>query len=96
MDVRFLRTLAISFLVVLIVVLGLPLAIGMGGMGSMGRCPECQTAGGFPVFGVCLAILGAMILLSLGALGEVLATRSRRFARVSSAALERPPRFLSV
>ena len=96
MDVRLLRTLGIVLLVVLIVVLGLPLALGMGGMGSMGRCPECQTAGGSSLFGICLAILGTMMLLSLGALGGVVAARSRRLAFVSSGALERPPRFLSV
>lgn len=90
------RTIGIVLLVVLMVVLGLPLAVGMGGMGSMGRCPDCQMAGGSSVFGMCLAILGMMVLLSLSALGGVVAARSRRFAFVSSGALERPPRFLLV
>ncbi len=96
MDVRLLRTLGIILLVVLIVVLGLPVAVGMGGMGSMSRCPDCATAGGFSLFGICLAVIGTMMLLSLGALGGVVAARSRRFAFVSSGALERPPRSLSV
>lgn len=92
-DARLLRTLGIVLLVLLIVVLGLPLAVGMGGMG---RCPDCQTAGGFSLFGIYLAIFGTLMLLSLGTLGGVVAARSRRLAFVSAGALERPPRFSSV
>lgn len=96
MDTRLLRTIGIVALVVLIVVLGLPLAIGMGGMGSMGRCPDCQIAGGSSVFTMCLAILGTLMLLALSALGGVVMARLPRFAFVSSGAIERPPRFPSV
>ena len=90
------RTVGIIVLVVLIVILGLPLAMGMGGMVSTGQCPECQTTGGYAALGLCLAILGTILLLTLGALGEAVVMRLRRFTLATSGGIERPPRSFSL
>lgn len=81
--------MGIVLLVLLVVFLGLPVGIGMTGMGA---CPECHLSSGSAGTSACLAVLS---LFSLLLLSRSRAPRSRsaipRLLLLPST-LERPPR----
>jgi hypothetical protein len=80
--------LAIVLLVVVVLLLGIPLALPMGS----GACPECPGLGAGAMAGSCLAILVGLLLLPLVAGSTVLAERSRNGSRFLAHAIDRPPR----
>lgn len=80
------RKVAVAVLVLLLVVVGLPVATGH----LMGWCPECLAASGLLI--VCLAVLAAgMVLVPLRV--EWLRTHAHPWPRsLVPALLDRPPR----
>jgi len=79
--------LGIVLLVLVVLVLGIPLAMPMG----PGACPECPMSTG-SLAGVCLAILAGLLLLALAAGSTALVERSHRGLRILAHSFERPPR----
>jgi hypothetical protein len=80
----------VILLVVLILLLGLPLAMGMTGPGF---CPDCQSHGPPCPAGVCSAVL---VLFALAAVGLAASFQlgTSRFPRLLLAlSLDKPPRF---
>jgi len=80
--------LGIVLLVLIVLVLGIPLAMPMG----PGACPECPGLNMGSLVGVCLAILAGLLLLALAAGSTALAERSHRGTRILAHSFERPPR----
>jgi hypothetical protein len=88
------RSAALKFVIVLLVllvlVLGIPLAMPMGAS----ACPECPGLGTSSLAGMCLAILVGFLLLSWAAGFTMVGDRSRRRTRILDHSFERPPRSL--
>jgi hypothetical protein len=82
------RKLGIVFLVLVVLVLGIPLAMPMGS----GACPECPGQSTGSLVGVCVAILAGLLLLALAAGSTALTERAHRGSRVLAHSFERPPR----
>jgi hypothetical protein len=80
----------VILLVVLVLLLGLPLAMGMTGPGF---CPDCQSHGPPCPPGVCSALLAlfAVVAPGLAASFQLGTSRVRRLLLALS--LDRPPRF---
>lgn len=85
------RTGAVIFLVLLLVVAGLPLA--MMTMGDSATCPECDAAGGHPSLAMCAAILAVAAFCVSAARGGSLRTKVPSVTMlVLVTGLDRPPR----
>ena len=80
--------LGVVLLVLVVLVLGIPLAMPMGS----GACPECPGLGAGSLAGVCVAILAGLLLLAMAAGSTTLAERSHSGSRVLAHSFERPPR----
>jgi len=80
--------LGIVLLVLVVLILGIPLAMPMGG----GACPECPGLGTNSLAGMCVAILVGLLLLAWAAGSTALAERSHRGSRLLAHSFERPPR----
>jgi hypothetical protein len=87
-----LKALAVFALVLLVLLLAIPLAIGMA---MTAGCPECQTPGSLGGIGLCLAILSSLMLVALGfrELAAAASPSSRDLLLVRS--VDRPPQPLS-
>lgn len=83
------KTLLLLALVLLLLVIGLPLATGMDDMGS---CPACSAPGAPLALAMCLAILAIGMLFTTLAFSGRIAHRDRRSPRcLALATLDRPP-----
>ena len=80
--------LGIVLLVLVVLVLGIPLAMPMGS----GACPQCPGLNPGSLAGVCVAILAGLLLLAMAAGSTALAERLHRDSRVLTRSFERPPR----
>jgi hypothetical protein len=80
--------LGIVVLVLIVLLLGIPIAMPMGS----GACPECPGLGSSPLAGMCVAILAGLILLMWAAGSTRLAERPPRRSRILAYCFERPPR----
>ena len=80
--------LGIVLLVLLMLILGIPLAMPMGTT----ACPECPGLGTSSLVGMCVAILVGLLLLSWAAGSTMVGDRSRRRTRILALSFERPPR----
>lgn len=84
------KALAVTLLVVLILLTGLPLAMGMGMEGA--SCPSCPAPDTSLAVVMCLAILSGWSLL-VASLTDRVHDRQRTLRRLLIAArLDRPPR----
>jgi hypothetical protein len=85
------KKVAIIGLVVLILLVGMPLAMGMGGMAP---CPDCPATTSWSVIGLCAAVLSFFALLVLLASTNMtlLLTTVRAYLLVRR--LDRPPRLV--
>jgi hypothetical protein len=84
------KRVTVICLVMLLLLVGLPLAMGMG---DMPTCPECSSAGALPLLGMCVAVVALVMsfvlpLLRLGFQMAVLQPPRLYLAH----RLERPPR----
>ena len=82
--------LGIVLLVLLVLILGIPLAMPMG----TGACPDCPGLGTSSPAGICAAVLVGLLLLSWAAGSTMVGDRSRRRTRILARSFERPPRSL--
>lgn len=80
----------IVLLVLLVLILGIPLAMPMG----TSACPECPGLGTSCLAGTCVAILVGLLILAWAAGCTMVGDRSRRRTRILAHWLERPPRSL--
>jgi len=80
--------LGIVLLVLVVLILGIPLAMPMGS----GACPECPGLGTGSLTGLCVAILAGLLLLAMAAGSTALAERSHRGSRIPAYSFDRPPR----
>jgi hypothetical protein len=80
--------LGIVLLVLLMLILGIPLAMPMGTT----ACPECPGVGASSLAGMCVAILVGLLLLSWAAGCTLVGDRSRRRTWILAHPFERPPR----
>lgn len=80
--------LGVVLLVLLVLILGIPLALPMAG----GACPECPGLGTSSLVGLCLAILVGLLLMAWAAGTSMLAERRYRAASILARPFERPPR----
>jgi len=84
------QRLTIICLVMLLLLVGVPLAMGMG---DMPTCPECSSAGALPLLGMCIAIVAAVVGLVAPQPRLRFRTAVSRPRRLYVAhRLERPPR----
>lgn len=80
----------VILLVILVLLLGLPLATGMTGSGF---CPDCQSHGPPCPAGVCSAVLVLFALVVVGLAGSFQLGTSRFQRLLLALTLDRPPRF---
>ena len=81
------RTLLIVLLVLLILLLAIPLGMGM----AMGMCPNSHTSTCPSAVGACAAIIGLMVLVTIGHLGIIRRHESAAPLLLIVTSLERPP-----
>jgi len=85
------RTLLIFLLVLLILLLAIPLGMGM----AMGMCPNSHSSTCPSAVGACAAIVGLMVLVTIGLVGTIGREVSRAPLLLLVSPLERPPRHTS-
>ncbi len=85
------RTLLIVLLVLLILLLAIPLGMGM----AMGMCPNSHSSTCPSAVGACAAIVGLMVLVTIGLVGTIGREVSRAPLLLLVSPLERPPRHTS-
>lgn len=79
------------FLVLAVLLIGLPISMGMG---QMAYCPDCLEAGRSGWAGVCLAVITAgLFIVSLALMGRASFRTKGPHSLGVVATLDKPPRF---
>ena len=85
------RTLLIVLLVLLVLLVAIPLGMGS----AMGVCPNSHSSTCPSAVGICAAIVGLMVLVTIGVLGTIGRDGSAAPLLLLVSSFERPPRHSS-